>query len=101
MTELLESKLFNYEFDFDEWPGTNTDTSRVLSIFHQSIFKLRFKYAQIFPKQWKKDFDLEAELMVSGKDHSEEKVFKIAYHVNLLTSMSNEDGYIMEELANC
>lgn len=34
-------------------------------------------------------------------DIGEEKVFKIHYHVNLLSCMSNEDGYIMEELSNC
>jgi len=55
MTELLESSLFDYEFDFDEWPGTNTDTSRVLSTYNDSIFKMRFKYGSIFPVQFETD----------------------------------------------
>jgi hypothetical protein len=94
--------LFSYEFDFDEWPGTNTDTTRVLSTYNDSIFKLRFKYGQIFPKQFENDnFVEDLDEMKGGVKSEDKKVFKISYHVNLLTSMSNEDGYIMEELAKC
>ena len=77
MTELLESKLFSYEFDFDEWSGTNTDTSRVLSTYNDSIFKLRFKYGLIFPKQFENDEILEMERMKGEHELKEEKVYKI------------------------
>lgn len=28
MTPILSSDIFNYTFDFDEWPATNTDPNK-------------------------------------------------------------------------
>lgn len=49
MTKLVESKVFFHTFDFDEWPGTNADTSRRLEPYNGSIFRLRNHYQSIFP----------------------------------------------------
>lgn len=55
MTPLFESNVFTYNFDFDEWPATNTDTNKILAPFNKSIFKLRYEYPQVYRKQFLND----------------------------------------------
>jgi len=42
MTPILESEIYNYTFDYDEWPGISTDTTPLLKPYNGSIFKLRY-----------------------------------------------------------
>jgi len=35
---LFNSKIFNYVFDFDEWPAISIDTNRTLKPYNGSIF---------------------------------------------------------------
>lgn len=44
MTPLFESQIFNFTFDYDEWPATNVDIDKVLAPYNKSIFKLRYEY---------------------------------------------------------
>jgi hypothetical protein len=62
-SELLSSDIFNYEFDFDQWPGTNSNTTKMIHPFSQSIFKLRDSYSVIFDKIWRKDEAMEVKKM--------------------------------------
>jgi len=55
MCDLFKSKVFNRQFDYDEWPATNTDTEKMMSPYNKSIFKLRYEYPAIFKKVWKQD----------------------------------------------
>jgi hypothetical protein len=54
-SDLLCSQIFNYEFDFDHWPGTNSNTERQLKPFSSSIFNLRTSYNKIFEDIWRVD----------------------------------------------
>jgi hypothetical protein len=56
-TKLFKSKVFSYTFDYDEWPATNANTSKILAPYNESIFKLRYEYKNTYPKIWKKDYD--------------------------------------------
>ena len=44
MTNLFKSAIFNYTFDYDEWPTTSSDTTTMLEPYNKSMFKLRFEY---------------------------------------------------------
>ena len=49
MTPLLESEIFNYTFDFDEWPATNQDPHRSMVPYTKSLFRIRNYYQELFP----------------------------------------------------
>lgn len=55
MAGLFNSSVFNYTFDFDEWPATNANTSKILVPYNKSIFKLRYEYPQVFKQCWTDD----------------------------------------------
>lgn len=48
MTDLFDSKIFNWSFDFDEWPSISTNTETMLRPYNKSIFKLRYEYPLVF-----------------------------------------------------
>lgn len=82
MRNLFNSQVLQHDFDFDEWPATNANTERMLNPYNDSIFKLRMSYPQIF----KEIYDVDSPKTKEEK-HSE-KVFKIKYKINLVSSMS-------------
>lgn len=45
---LIDSDVFNYTFDFDQWPSVHTNHDRVLKPYHGSLFNLREEYSKIF-----------------------------------------------------
>ena len=49
MTNLFKSQIFNYTFDFDDWPATSSDTKKMLAPYNRSVFKLRHFYNEVFP----------------------------------------------------
>ena len=48
MTGLLESEVFCFQFDYDEWPSTHTDADTYWRPFNGSIFDIRSHYRTIF-----------------------------------------------------
>ena len=48
--KLLDSKVYNYEFEFDEWPNSHTNNESFLKPYNLSIFELRNNYRAIFPE---------------------------------------------------
>jgi hypothetical protein len=48
MTGLLESKVFCFQFDFDEWPSTHVDDETYYRPYNGSIFDIRSHYRNIF-----------------------------------------------------
>ena len=41
MTGLLESEVFYFQFDFDEWPSTHTDDETYYRPYNGNIFNIR------------------------------------------------------------
>uniref|UniRef100_A0A7S3ILI3 Ion transport domain-containing protein n=1 Tax=Strombidium inclinatum TaxID=197538 RepID=A0A7S3ILI3_9SPIT len=100
MAPLFNSSIFNHTFDFDEWPATNSNTKKVLAPFNKSMFKLRFEYPDIYRNIYLKDHAREQKALAGKLDLSMQKVFKIKYQLNILTSMSENDGSITEAISS-
>lgn len=45
---ILDSNIFTYQIDYEEWPSTHTDNSRLVEPFNDSIFNIRNQYHKIF-----------------------------------------------------
>jgi len=75
--ELCDSKIFQQEFDYDEWPGTHTNDENYIRPYNGSIYDVRHNYSTVFPEE---EF---AELELGGKVQSD-KIYKIRYSLNLL-----------------
>ena len=65
---LFSSKVFLYEFDYDEWPTISTDTNRILKPYNGSIFKLRYEYPNIFEDLKRRDDMLEYKARKAKQD---------------------------------
>lgn len=46
--DLVDSDVFNYTFDFDQWPSNHANFERALKPYHGSLFELRDEYSTIF-----------------------------------------------------
>jgi hypothetical protein len=73
MTGLLESEVFCFQFDFDEWPSTHVDAETYRRPYNGSIFEIRTHYRTIFHEE---NFREQGENEVQA-DTS--RVFKIKY----------------------
>mgnify|MGYP000011379037 len=82
VTSLLQSEIFSYTFDYDEWPGTHDNEETYLRPYNESIFNIRKHYRTVFPEEEFEDFTNEDGTMKEGIDSS--KIFKIKYTINLL-----------------
>lgn len=106
---LLQSNIFQYTFEFEEWPATNQNTQQMLKPYNDSIFKLRNQYHKVFPELYMADnqrkikkalmMDDDNQNKKTKKDIESEKEFKIQYQINLLPSMSEEDGLLIQSIA--
>ena len=106
LTNVLNSDIFCFKFDYDEWPSTHVDKNRYLKPFNGSIFELRNEYKNIFPEF--QDGANEDTINTS-------KVFKISYELNTLPMMGehvilsknkersfkNEGIFLMQQFAEC
>lgn len=48
---LLDSKIFNMEFEYEEWPAIHVNNETVRRPYNNSIFKLRTEYEKLFPEE--------------------------------------------------
>ena len=78
VSDLLNSNIFCYTFDYDEWPSTHTIDDEVMRPYNGSIFELRFKYDQIF-----QDIEHERE-QEDIEEVDSRKIFKVSYSINML-----------------
>jgi len=46
--ELLNSEVFEYEIDYEEWPGIHSNTDKMIMPYNGSLFNLRFAYGEVF-----------------------------------------------------
>ena len=77
---LLESKIFRFAIDFDDWPSQHGDKELLQRPYHGSLFDLRNSYSLIFPEErFKDDLNTNTEGQMDDK-----KVYKIIYYVNCL-----------------
>ena len=63
------------------------------------MFKLRFEYPNIFRYIWLQDVEKEKQQIYYG-DKVYERECKIIYELNILLSVSEENGKLIEALAN-
>lgn len=74
--ELFDCKIFQLEFDFDEWPGTHTNDETYLRPYNGSIYEIRNHYQTVFPEE---------EFQEAAENVQSDKVYKIKYTLNLLS----------------
>jgi len=55
MAPLFRSSILYTVFDYDEWPATHKNITKMMGAYNGSMFKLRFQYGAIFRKLWLKD----------------------------------------------
>ena len=104
---LLESAIINFSFDYNEWPSTHADTTRMIRPFNGSLQGLRHEYSKIFGDLWRAD-EKKEQIKLSGTDNyekykeqqSQEKQYSIRYTVNLLPSVdeTTDHGTIIQNL---
>jgi hypothetical protein len=78
VSPLLNSQVFFFTFDYDEWPSTHTNRDSIIRPYNHSIFSIRQHYLTTFPEA---SFERPEE----GQDRIDtSKIFKINYTCNLL-----------------
>ena len=100
MAGLFGSDILVRKFDYDTWPSVSDNYDKIIAPYNNSIFKLRFHYSSVFSKLWNEQ---EKQLLSKYRNDGklpEGKKLMIVYNLNMLTSLSNEDGTIMEAIAN-
>lgn len=78
LEELFNSQVFNYTFDYDEWPSTHPVREYYSRPYNGNLFKIRNKYREIFPE------DKFAEPNEDAAEAPNTKIFKISYKANIL-----------------
>ena len=79
---LLQSHIFSFEFDYDEWPGTHSNDEKYLRPYNDSIFDIRQNYRTVFPEEEFDELTNDDGSIKESIDSS--KIFKIKYIINLL-----------------
>ena len=70
--------MFNYTFDYDEWPSTHSVRESYSRAYNGNLFQIRDKYQEIFPET---KFEVPDE---NQAEASTSKIYKISYKMNLL-----------------
>ena len=81
---LLDSNVFNHEFDMDEWPANHYNPTECTRAYNENFFLIGNDYNKVFPEKNYLSFDdmgPAETAALSGKIH------KIKYYVNLLPSV--------------
>ena len=79
---LFDSKIFRFDFDYDEWPGNHSNEESLIRPYNESLYSIRRHYRTVFPED---EFeDIINEDGSQKADIESDKVFKIKYSINLL-----------------
>lgn len=82
---LLNSEIFCYNFDMDEWPTMHWNDSEEIRPYNKSIFQLRKNYFTVFPED---EFRPLTKTELEGEGMNEkEGLNTIRYEVNLLPNV--------------
>ena len=85
ISDLLNSSVFMYQFDFQEWPSIHANQIECLRPYNSTIFALKNSYSSVFP-----------DLADENEDHWV-KFYKIKYSINILPSiLQNEEKSLMD-----
>lgn len=61
LAPLLASKVFDYTFDFDDWPSAHHYDEEVTHPYLGSVYELRNKYTAVFPGEEFAEVDYSSE----------------------------------------
>jgi hypothetical protein len=83
---LLDSEVFSFKFDYDEWPSSHTNNDTILRPYNDSFFNIRKNYRTVFHEEEFKSLDDMKENAEDGQPIAIDtsKVYKIKYSVNIL-----------------
>lgn len=98
VTEILSSKVFNVQFDYDAWPVNHHVDCKVFKAYNGSIFQLRDKYEKIYSEPQFRSIE---KVMAESGDVDQfdsTKIKKIKYTINLLLQVG---FYISNDNKNC
>lgn len=102
---LLDSMVFCFDFDLDEWPSTHNNPDEFIRPFNENLFMIRKHYRTVFPEE---EFTPLDDIKSQDQKLDSSKVYKIKYQLNMLPSIGAHihkevDPYtkkIVSELAN-
>ena len=84
LSGLLNSNVFSFTFDYDEWPSTHTDDRKYIRPYNGSIFEIRNHYRSIFCED---RFEIIDEDVVAVDKVDSSKIYKITYQINVLSKI--------------
>jgi hypothetical protein len=79
LSSLVESNVFKFKLDFDQWPNAHPNKEPCVKPFNGSLFDIRYRYKDVFID---KEFAICHDSETSSNEHM--KIYKIAYEINLL-----------------
>jgi hypothetical protein len=90
ISSLLNSDIFSFYIDFDEWPSMHTDNDSYMMPYNGAIFDLRYNYRKIFKNPELEPIDEDADL-------NGQKLYKVSYRINIMPMLGEymiigEDG---------
>jgi len=80
VAQLLNSHVFSFTLDFDEWPSIHTDDESYIRPYNGSILDLRNKYREVFPEESFEPLHLDDD----ENQVESNKLHKIKYSINLI-----------------
>lgn len=89
LSDLLNSNIFYYKFDFQDWPTIHENPSALILPYNDNIFRLRDYYESMFGKLDDFNFHLQGKNIRPSLNFTKEikKVKKIKYSLNILPSI--------------
>jgi len=115
---LFESMIVNMPIEYVEWPQLSQFNTRMFSAYSGSMFKLRFEYKNVFPKLYEQEalayddrvseqswgsydsYKRVVTKVISAYTKRKNQLAKVQYQLNLLCSMSEEDGKLIDAVSN-
>ena len=87
----MDSEIFVYRFDYDEWPSTHVDDNKYSRPYNGSIFDIRECYRDIF---WEQSFEA---IDDESTEFDSSKIYKVSYTLNSLPQLSE---YVIRDRAS-
>lgn len=87
-TQLFNSQIFQYTFDYDEWPSNHNYKEGSIRAYNGSIFRLRANYHNVYPEKHYEPMPEHHEVVKDENANEDSmKVYKIKFEINLLPSI--------------
>ena len=61
-SKLFRSNILNFEIQYFEWPSLNKDTKKAYAGYNESMFDIRYKYRELFPKLYAADVEVKIKM---------------------------------------